>query len=161
MEHILHSLETGETGMERASSTTVFDWLAAQPQEASSFNDTMIGFHGDEPLAVAAAYDFSGLRDSRRCRRRDRQSSGRHSRAPSPGAGILSDLPHVIREARPYRAPRLYRSHHNRDMDFFGVPLGGDAYLLSHVIHDWSEEPCVTILCNCRRAMKPGSRLLS
>jgi hypothetical protein len=32
-------------------------------------------------------------------------------------------------------------------------------YLLSHVIHDWTEEQCVAILRNCCRAMKPGSRL--
>ena len=32
---------------------------------------------------------------------------------------------------------------------------GGDAYLLSHVIHAWSEEQCLAILGNCRRAMKP------
>ena len=43
---------------------------------------------------------------------------------------------------------------------FEQVPSGGDAYLLSHIIHDWSEDQCLTILGNCRRAMKPGSRLL-
>jgi len=33
-------------------------------------------------------------------------------------------------------------------------------YLLSHIIHDWSEELCLTILGHCRRAMRPDSRLL-
>ena len=32
--------------------------------------------------------------------------------------------------------------------------------MLSHIIHDWSEEQCLSILGNCRRAMKPDSRLL-
>ena len=40
------------------------------------------------------------------------------------------------------------------------VLSGGDAYLLSHIIHDWTETQCLTILGHCRRAMKPGSRLL-
>jgi len=31
---------------------------------------------------------------------------------------------------------------------------------MSHIIHDWSEEQCLTILGNCRRAMKPGAKLL-
>ena len=35
---------------------------------------------------------------------------------------------------------------------FETVPAGGDAYLLSHVIHDWSEEQCLTILGHCRAA---------
>ena len=45
--------------------------------------------------------------------------------------------------------------------DFFeSVPAGGDAYVLSHIIHDWSEDQCLTILGHCRRAMKPDGRLL-
>ena len=43
---------------------------------------------------------------------------------------------------------------------FERVPPGCDVYLLSHVIHDWSEAQCLTILSNCRRVMRPNSRLL-
>ena len=32
--------------------------------------------------------------------------------------------------------------------------------MMSHVIHDWNEEQCRTILANCRRAMQADSRLL-
>ncbi len=45
--------------------------------------------------------------------------------------------------------------------DFFeGVPAGSDVYILSHIIHDWSEAQCLTILGHLRRAMTPESRLL-
>ena len=45
--------------------------------------------------------------------------------------------------------------------DFFQtVPAGGDAYLLSHVIHDWNEDQCLTILGHCRKAIRPDGRLL-
>jgi hypothetical protein len=45
--------------------------------------------------------------------------------------------------------------------DFFeSIPARGDAYLLSHVIHDWDEERALTILRNCREAMGSGGRLL-
>ena len=30
----------------------------------------------------------------------------------------------------------------------------------SHIIHDWGEEQCLTILGHCRRAMSPASRVL-
>lgn len=43
---------------------------------------------------------------------------------------------------------------------FESVPTGGDAYLLSHIIHDWTEEQCLTILGHVRKAMKPDGRLL-
>jgi hypothetical protein len=45
--------------------------------------------------------------------------------------------------------------------DFFTeVPAGGDIYVLKFVLHDWSDEECVRILRNCRRAMAPGGRVL-
>jgi hypothetical protein len=43
---------------------------------------------------------------------------------------------------------------------FDRVPAGADAYLLTHIIHDWSEAQCLTILGNCRRAMAPTGRVL-
>jgi SAM-dependent methyltransferase len=161
-DHVLYSIETGKTGMEKAHGATVFEYLASHPQEATHFNEAMIGFHGAEAAAVATAYDFSG------CETIVDVGGGtghlltavleRHPRA----RGVLADLPHVLREA-----PALVESHGFEDRvtfettDFFAaVPGGGDVYLLSHVIHDWNEEQCLAILRNCRQAMKPGSRLL-
>jgi len=43
---------------------------------------------------------------------------------------------------------------------FEAVPSDGDAYLLSHIIHDWSEDQCLTILGNCRKAMQPKGKVL-
>jgi hypothetical protein len=31
---------------------------------------------------------------------------------------------------------------------------------MRHIIHDWNEEKCLTILSNCHRAMMPSSKLL-
>ena len=45
--------------------------------------------------------------------------------------------------------------------DFFSsVPSGGDAYILSRVIHDWDDTAALKILSNCRRAMRSDGRLL-
>jgi hypothetical protein len=45
--------------------------------------------------------------------------------------------------------------------DFFtGVPAGVGAYILSHIIHDWNEDQCLTILGHVRKAMNLASRLL-
>lgn len=43
--------------------------------------------------------------------------------------------------------------------DFFESVPAADYYLLKFILHDWSDESCIKILSNIRRAMKPGARL--
>ena len=58
----LYSLQTGKTAFEKVWGMPVFDFLGKHPDEARLFGDAMIGVHGEEPAAVAAAYDFSDIR---------------------------------------------------------------------------------------------------
>ena len=161
-EHLLESVQTGRPGLEQALGMPIFDWLAKHPEEASLFSETMVSFHGAEPAAVAAAYDFSrlttivdvgGATGNLLAAILDKYPESR---------GILYDLPHVVRDA-----PKLIQGRGLADRvtivsgSFFErVPEGGDAYLLSHIIHDWTEEQCLTILGHCRRVMMPTSRVL-
>lgn len=75
---------------------------------------------------------------------------------------MLFDLPHVVRDAHAtLRAHGVDERVTIQAGDFFQtVPAGGDAYLLSHVIHDWGEEQCLTILGHCRQVISPDGRLL-
>src|SRR6266404_9262785 len=61
-DHIVHSVQTGRTGFEKAHGMPIFDYLSQHPEDASLFSGTMIGLHGAEPPAVAAAYDFSSFK---------------------------------------------------------------------------------------------------
>jgi hypothetical protein len=61
-EEIEYSLRTGKTGFDKANGMPLFEYLRQHPDEASYFSEAMVGFHGDEPPAIAAAYDFSGFR---------------------------------------------------------------------------------------------------
>jgi hypothetical protein len=161
-EEMLYSVETGKSGFEKALGMPMFDWLAQHPEDASLFSETMIGVHGAEPPAVAAAYDFSELRTIV-------DLGGATGNLLTtvlgsyPGTrGILFDLPHVVRDASALIEARGLAGRVTIEAGSFfeSVPPGGNAYLLSHIIHDWSEEQCLTILQNCRRAMSADSRLL-
>jgi hypothetical protein len=161
-DHLLYSVRTGKPGFDQAMGMPVFDWLAKNPEAASLFSETMVGFHGEEPAAVAAAYDFSGLSTIVDVGgATGNLISAVLGRNPA-ARGILFDLPHVVRDAAPLLQSRGVAGRVTIEAGSFfeRVPSGGDAYLLSHVIHDWSEEQCLTILGHCRKAMKPGSRLL-
>ncbi len=61
-EHVLYSVETGKPGFEKAWGTGPFEYFRLHPELAKDLSDTMVAFHGNETPAVAAAYDFSGVR---------------------------------------------------------------------------------------------------
>jgi hypothetical protein len=161
-DELLYSVQTGQPGFDKAFAVPLFDWLANHPAEASLFSETMVGFHGTEPAAIAAAYDFSGFGTVV-------DVGGATGNllatilASHPGPrGILYDLPHVVTEA-----PRLLRDRgvaDRIDIDAGSflerVPSGGDTYILSHIIHDWDEETCLTILGHCRAGINSNGRLL-
>ena len=162
LEQLPYSVQTGKSGFEKAFGMPFFEYLAKHAVDASMFSETMVGFHGSEPAAVAAAYDFSQFQiiiDAGGATGNLLATIlGRHPEL----RGILFDLPHVVRDA-----PALIEARGLVDRitieagNFFeSVPNAADAYLLSHIIHDWSEAQCLSILGNCRRAMKPNSRLL-
>lgn len=156
------TLEDGEPGFEKAFGQSFFSYLEDHPEEAFHFDKTMIGFHGAEPPAVADAYDFSDV---------DtvvdvgggtgNMLATIFERYPIP-RGLLFERPRVVREA-----PTLLEERGVADRiacesgNFFEeVPEGGDVYILSHILHDWSRRQSLRILRNCRAAMKPDARLL-
>jgi hypothetical protein len=161
-DHVVYSIETGEPGFEKAQGVTFFDYLAHHPEEASLFSEMMVGIHNQEPAAVATAYDFSvftTIVDVGGATGNMLAAVLSHHAKPR---GVLFDRPHVVTDA-----PNLLRARGVIDRvtiepgDFFkSVPAGADAYILSHIIHDWDEDQCLTILGNIRNAMKPACRLL-
>lgn len=162
MGELPYSVRTGKSGFEQVFGMPIFEFIGQSPERASMFSETMVGFHGMEPPAVAAAYDFSRFKTIV-------DVGGATGNllttilAAHPGPrGILFDMPHVVRDA-----PALIQSRgltgrvEIASGSFFeSVPAGADAYLISHVIHDWSEEQCLAILGNCHRAMTSESKLL-
>jgi hypothetical protein len=158
----LHSVRTGETGVEKAFGQSMFDYLSTQPEEATIFNEAMIGFHAGEKPAVAAAYDFSGIQRLVDVGGGTGNLLATILLANPELRGVLYDLAHVVAEARhQIEMNNLSERCEIVSGSFFeSVPSGGDAYLLSHIIHDWEEQKCLKILENCRRAMPDNGRLL-
>jgi O-methyltransferase/methyltransferase family protein len=60
-DQLVYSVQTGKTGFEKANGMQLFEYLAQNPEDASLFSEMMVGNHGQEPPAVAAAYDFSAF----------------------------------------------------------------------------------------------------
>ncbi len=76
--------------------------------------------------------------------------------------GMVFDLPPVAKNAaKQVKASGLSDRCEVLSGSFFDeVPVGANALLLKHVIHDWNDERAAEILKNCRAAMPPDGKLL-
>ena len=73
--------------------------------------------------------------------------------------GIVFDRPNVIASASAAAVEfGLQERVTTVGGDFFQCVPGADLYLLKHILHDWDDAACICILCNCRRALRPGGR---
>jgi hypothetical protein len=148
---LLDAVRDGGVPFERVHGRTLFSHLDAHPAESARFQGSMAVRAAREAAAVVGAYDF------RRFRTLVDVGGGsgvlsRAIRAAAPRLSVtLFDRPEVVREAQP---PAV-------GGDFFAeVPAGADAYLLSRVIHDWSDDDAIAILRTVRRAIPENGTLL-
>jgi hypothetical protein len=159
---LAYSVQTGRSAFDEHFGVPFFDHLNSHPYEAAMFSDLLIGINSPDAPAIAAAYPFS------KCSHiADIGGGTGHILAtilenhPDP-RGTVFDL--AFNETG---AAQLIKSRglSNRmafvaGSFFENVPSGCDIYVLSHIIHDWSEAQGLSILRNCRRVMSPETRLL-
>jgi precorrin-6B methylase 2 len=132
------------------------------PAQQKVFDDAMATFAPATAAALAAAYDFSQFGTL--------MDVGGGNGAiligvlsANPGLrGIVFERRSAAEGARRKLAEAGFADRCQTVAgDFFeAVPEGADAVLLKHVIHDWDDEQATAILGNCRRALKPGAKLL-
>jgi hypothetical protein len=159
--HLLESVRTGRTAFDGVFGEPAFDYLAKHPDESAVFNEGMTGFTSSIAPAVAEAYDFASFGTVV-------DVGGGHGvllnailRAYPGVNGIVFDSPHVVvgAEAAIREAGLAGRSRAVGGDFFQGVPAG-EAYLMKHIIHDWSDDRATTILRNCRKVVASGGKLL-
>jgi predicted O-methyltransferase YrrM len=161
-EHFLGSLRTGESGLKSSSGKSLFDFLAACPEDGARFDDAMVGMHGALGPALLAAYNFSKFASVVDVGGGTGRLLETLLGSNAKQKGILFEQPATAALARQHlETAGLMQRYEVIEGDFFeGVPAGHQAYILSHVLHDWDDEQCISILRNCRRAIAPGGLLL-
>jgi len=161
-DHFLASLRTGEPGLTAATGKSLFDFLAANPGDAARFDEAMVGMHGALGDALLEAYDFSKFPTVVDLGGGTGRLLEVILRANERQKGILFEQATTAAVARKhFQDSGLAKRCQVVEGDFFeSIPSAHEAYILSHVLHDWDDRQCVSILRNCRKAIAPGGRLL-
>jgi len=160
---LVDCVRTGKTAIELASGTTNWiEYYRQDPTRAAVFNAAMTALSNAHYAGVVDAYDFQSIHKLV-------DVGGGHGRLISmilkaypKMHGVLFDLPHAFEGGRKTIAEvELSDRCEVVSGDFFrSVPTGGDAYILSRVIHDWTDEKAIAILKIVRGVMLPKGRLL-
>jgi hypothetical protein len=154
------TIRTGQPACEAVHGMLFFEYLRVHPEEARLFDGFMQHSPEDRQAAVVEAYDFSAARLVVDVGGGNGALLAAILKANPGVRGILFDCEAVVAGAAAVLDP--YRDRCEiRSGDFLqSVPTGGDIYILSQIIHDWSDEDDVQILRNCRAAIDPSGKLL-
>jgi hypothetical protein len=160
--HLLSGVRTGSRTESRISTKQVFERLHHDAEASQVFNGAMA------ELSRLVAADLMRLHDFSRYRLIVDVGGGHGDlltsilQANPQAHGLLLDLPHAVSGAVE-RIERRGLQARCRALsgDFFqSVAPGGDAYLLKTILHDWDDRDCISVLRNCRKAIKPDGTLI-
>jgi orsellinic acid C2-O-methyltransferase len=150
-----YSVRTGEPSFRNRGFDDFFTELAQYPEEAANFDAAMADLTRLIAVGVIAAYDFSSLQTLVDVGGGNGTLLIEILKANPHLHGTVFDQSDVAERAKKQIAESgLVERCKTIGGDFFKeVPSGADAYILKHIIHDWSDDLALTILQNCRIAM--------
>lgn len=157
-----HSIRTGESGAMKVLGEPMFDYIGHNPDLGPLFDAGMTAFHGHETAAMLDAYDFGDVKTLADIGGGNGTLLAAVLQRYPQLHGILFDLGHVVgRAGAGLQALGLDQRCRVIEGNFFeSVPPGADAYLMRHIIHDWTDEQSIKILSNCRKVIPAHGRVL-
>ena len=159
--HITDCLRTGGDGVTEAYGKDIWQVLAEHPAQCEVFQNAMTSNSSGSVPAIVEAYDFGGIK-------RIADVGGGHGLllgsilgAYSAMQGVLFDRPEVVGSLPKNAFAGLEGRVAVEGGSFFDrVPDGCDAYIMKHIIHDWDDDHCRTILRLMREKLPRNGRVL-
>jgi hypothetical protein len=151
---LLHSVRTGTAAFPAQFGDTYWSDLAADPVRQSAFDDGRGMAAGVEAPSIVAAYDWGALGDVVDVGGGNGTLLITLLNEYPALRGTVVDLPAAAEAARKLiDAADLTDRGDAVAGDFFeALPPGAEGYLLSAVIHNWSDEDARRILARCAEA---------
>lgn len=157
---LLHAVQKGAPAFDRVFGAGLFEHLNQNDEAANSFDEGMANLAGMLAYAVVLAYDLGGVSSIVDVG----GGNGRFletilQRYPET-QGTVFDCAMTIERTHTTSGQTTRRCSYLAGDFFASVPRGGDLYFLCGVVHDWDDARALTILRNCRHALRATGRLL-
>src|SRR6185369_11408923 len=157
-----YSVKTALPAFDHVFNESVFEHFSRNPEVAAVFDDAMTSISAMEARATADAYDFVGVGTLM-------DVAGGHGlllatvlRRHKKMRGVLFDLPHVAAGATAtFTRAGITGRVRIESGDFFQeLPMGADAIIMKHIVHDWDDDSATRILQACHRALGTRGKVL-
>ncbi len=155
-------VKTGEVPFEKAHGKNIMEYLKEDKYAFKIHNEANAIKSLRTHRAIVDCYDFSQFKSITDVGGGTGALLSEILFENSELKGVLAELPEVIAEAKAFLDKLKFNGRIKTTIcDFFKeIPEGSDAYLLSHILHDWNDEQCELILTNLKKAMGENSKLL-
>lgn len=159
---LAQSVRTGGPVFDEMYGRNWWQHLDAMPDQADVFRGAMGDLSRQLHAEAVRAYDLSGVRELVDVGGGLGQLLSTILPRYPAMRGVLFDQPSVVADAGPVLAAAgvADRVRVEGGSFFRAVPAGADAYLLSMILHDWTDDECVRILSTIRRAMPEDGEVL-
>jgi hypothetical protein len=160
---LLDTVRTGTCAATTFYGEPFFHWLGGHPEQVKRFTGAMANLTDGIKIGAIGTFDFAGAGRIVDVGGADGTVLA-HILGRAPGTtGVAFDLPHVVAAAQPRLAGHgLGDRLELAGGDFFeAVPAGADLYLLSMVLHDWSDAEASRLLASIKAAAPAGARLVA
>jgi hypothetical protein len=156
---IMHTMRTGRPAFDQVYGQPFYAYLDANPDAAHIFNESMgeqkapEALHTVDLTGVSTVVDVGGGNGALLIELLTAHPQLR---------GLLLELPDAVRlaQAKFAEAGLADRVECVAGSFFDPVPGGGDAYVLSRVLHNWADERALDILRQVRAAIPAQARLI-
>ena len=159
---LAHSVRTGQSAWDHVFGKNIYAYLADLPELSELFNVAMSQESRIAAGHIAAAYDFTGVRNVVDIGGGDGTLMSAILRANRHLTGVVFDSPSGVAQASDVLAEAGvgYRVTVVAGDFFESVPDGGELYIIKSVFQDWDDGPAKAILRTCRAHMPADAKLL-
>jgi len=159
--NFVDAMRTGERQTAPTLGMEYFDYLAKTPAELEFFTAGMDGVSSAIGAQAAKMIDTGSVKVAVDVGGASGNLLHALMAANPDLAGIVFDRPNVV----PVAAAAAQKLGLERRLsavggDFFECVPEADLYLMKWIMHDWEDSDCIRILTNCRKAMRPGGRVV-